>query len=137
MEKNEFYLSSLELVKERQKNRLAESSSTATENEIDSLFVWMLLQFHWKMEGNHPGTQSWRIEFNGAKLGTSFGLRYSYIADYYNQNVSFYDDFVAVLNCVVSIFEQHKNYHVISFNIPKNHNSIEDLCIILEFSVTA
>ena len=137
MEKNEFYLSSLELVKERQKNRLAESSSTATENEIDSLFVWMLLQFHWKMEGNHPATKSCRIEFNGAKFGNSFGLRYSYIADYYTKYVRFYDDFVAVLNYVVSIFEQHKNYHVISFNIPKNHKSIEDLCIILEFSVTA
>ena len=137
MEKNEFYLSSLELVKERIENRLNEAENTAIENETESLFVWMLLQFHWKMEGNHQATKNCRIEFNGCNLGTLFGLRYSYIADYYIKYVRFYDDFVAVLNRVVRIFEQHKNYHVISFNIPKNHKSIEDLCIILEFSVTA
>ena len=50
MEKNEFYLSSLELVKERIENRLNEAENTAIENETESLFVWMLLQFHWKME---------------------------------------------------------------------------------------
>ena len=112
MKKNDFYLTSLELVKERIENRLKETSHTPIENETDSVFDWMLSQLHWKMEGTHPVTKSCRIEFYGTTNGNKPGLRYGYLAEYYpnyinnNQYINFH--FFKIQSDLVFIFFMKK-----------------------------
>ncbi len=135
MEKNEFYLSSLELVKERIENRLNEAENTDIENETESLFDWMLSQLHWKMECFYPVVERCRIEFSSISYGHSLGLRYSYVSEYHTHYVNFYEDFITVLKNVTKIFDQHKNFKVLSFDIPKRNPIDDELCIVLEFSI--
>ena len=135
MKKNDFYLTSLELVKERIENRLKETSHTPIENETDSVFDWMLSQLHWKMEGTHPVTKSCRIEFYGTTNGNKPGLRYGYLAEYYPNYINCYEDFCNSLKEVIEIFNSHKNFGISSFSIPDRKDKIENLYIILEFSI--
>ena len=137
MKKNDFYSTSLELVKERIEHRLIETSNTPIENETDSIFDWMLSQLHWKMEGTHPVTKSCRIEFNGTTMGITPGLRYSYLTEYYPRYISLYEDFCSSLKEVIQIFNSHKNFSISSFSIPKRKDKIENLYITLEFSINS
>lgn len=135
MKKNDFYLTSLELVKERIENRLKETSHTPIENETDSVFDWMLSQLHWKMEGTHPVTKSCRITFNSTTMDNAPGLRYGYLAEYYPHYINCYEDFCNSLKEVIEIFNSHKNFGISSFGIPERKDKIENLYIILEFSI--
>lgn len=137
MKKGDFYSTSLELVKERIKHRLTETSNTPIENETDSIFVWMLSQLHWKTEGTNPVTKNCRIEFNGTTMGNTHGLRYSYLAEYYPKYINSYEDFCTSLKEVFGIFDSHKNFGISSFSIPDRKDKIENLHIILEFSINS
>ena len=135
MDKNEFYLRSLELVTIRNQKRVNENRFASLQNEIDYIFIWMLFQFYSRMESSFPPRENYRIEFNGIKIGNSFGLRYNFIAEYTIKYVKFYNDFISVLKNVVDIFNQHPNFNVTSFHFPHRETDIERLSICLEFSI--
>ena len=134
MEKNEFYLKSLELIEARNESRLHDSLNTPIENETETLFVWMLSQFHLRMEGTYPAAQSYQIEFKGSSWGHTPGIRYGYISRYSANYVQIQKDFIDVINNVANIFKNHKNFDVPFLNIPRRNVINDELSIVLQYT---
>lgn len=135
MKKNEFYLNSLELVCKLLENKLHENENSKIENEINSIFCWILSQFYYEINNIFPVKSNYCITLRGTVCYEVFSLQYEhgfeYSSEYYSDYVTSYKDFRTALKEVLKIFKQNESFKIKSCNIPECEEQTSDIEITL------